>query len=200
MFTIQQRDVPEQLVLTEQRHVKAAELPDWIRAAGRPPDDGRGRTRRHHRPCLHRLSRSRQRRQREPRRSVRANPQRAGQRRRCGDAPRARPSRGLRQNHKSSGPVPGDPAGLSGPSPTISNRSTSRRRIRRARCTSRTSTRPGRATRSATSPSRFGDHDGHASARNAVDARGRVPDHRRVRAPVAPLDEGAAALRPAGSC
>ena len=24
MFTIQQRDVPEQLVLTEQRHVKAA--------------------------------------------------------------------------------------------------------------------------------------------------------------------------------
>jgi hypothetical protein len=34
MFTIQQRDVPEQLVLTEQRHVKAAELPDWIRAAG----------------------------------------------------------------------------------------------------------------------------------------------------------------------
>jgi hypothetical protein len=34
MFTIQQRDVPEQLVLTEQRHLKAAELPDWIRAAG----------------------------------------------------------------------------------------------------------------------------------------------------------------------
>jgi effector-binding domain-containing protein len=34
MFTIQQRDVPEQLVLTEQRHVKAAELPDWIRSAG----------------------------------------------------------------------------------------------------------------------------------------------------------------------
>ena len=34
MFTIQQRDVPEQLVLTEQRHVKAAELPAWIRAAG----------------------------------------------------------------------------------------------------------------------------------------------------------------------
>jgi effector-binding domain-containing protein len=34
MFTIQQRDVPDQLVLTEQRHVKAAELPDWIRAAG----------------------------------------------------------------------------------------------------------------------------------------------------------------------
>ena len=34
MFTIQQRAVPEQLVLTEQRHVKAAELPDWIRAAG----------------------------------------------------------------------------------------------------------------------------------------------------------------------
>jgi effector-binding domain-containing protein len=34
MFTIQQREVPEQLVLTEQRHVKAAELPEWIRAAG----------------------------------------------------------------------------------------------------------------------------------------------------------------------
>ena len=35
MFTVQQRDVSEQLVLTEQRHVKAAELPqDWIRAAG----------------------------------------------------------------------------------------------------------------------------------------------------------------------
>jgi hypothetical protein len=34
MFTIQQRDVPEQLVLTEQRHVKAAELPTWIRSAG----------------------------------------------------------------------------------------------------------------------------------------------------------------------
>ena len=34
MFNIQQRDVPEQLVLTEQRHVKAAELPEWIRTAG----------------------------------------------------------------------------------------------------------------------------------------------------------------------
>ena len=34
MLNIQQRDVPEQLVLTEQRHVKAAELPEWIRAAG----------------------------------------------------------------------------------------------------------------------------------------------------------------------
>jgi effector-binding domain-containing protein len=34
MFTIQQRDVPEQLVLTEQRHVKAADVPEWIRAAG----------------------------------------------------------------------------------------------------------------------------------------------------------------------
>ena len=34
MFTIQQRDVPEQLVLTEQRHVKAAQLPEWIRTAG----------------------------------------------------------------------------------------------------------------------------------------------------------------------
>ena len=34
MFTIQQRDVPEQLVLTEQRHVKAAQLAEWIRTAG----------------------------------------------------------------------------------------------------------------------------------------------------------------------
>jgi effector-binding domain-containing protein len=34
MFAIQQRDVPEQVVLTEQRHVRAADLPDWIRAAG----------------------------------------------------------------------------------------------------------------------------------------------------------------------
>jgi effector-binding domain-containing protein len=34
MYTIRQRDVPEQLVLTEQRHVKAGDLPDWIRAAG----------------------------------------------------------------------------------------------------------------------------------------------------------------------
>ena len=34
MFSIQQREVLEQLVLTEQRHVKAAELPDWIRSAG----------------------------------------------------------------------------------------------------------------------------------------------------------------------
>jgi len=34
MFAIHQRDVPEQVVLTEQRHVRAADLPDWIRAAG----------------------------------------------------------------------------------------------------------------------------------------------------------------------
>jgi effector-binding domain-containing protein len=34
MLNIQQRDVPEQVVLTEQQHVRAAELPDWIRAAG----------------------------------------------------------------------------------------------------------------------------------------------------------------------
>ena len=33
MFDIQQRDVPEQLVLTEQRNVKAGDLPDWIRGA-----------------------------------------------------------------------------------------------------------------------------------------------------------------------
>ena len=33
MFDIKQRDVPEQLVLTEQRHVKAGDLPDWIRGA-----------------------------------------------------------------------------------------------------------------------------------------------------------------------
>ena len=114
MFTIQQRDVPEQLVLTEQRHVKAAELPDWIRAAG-----GRLTTAAaghggitgpafivYHGPvsadseslvevCV-------------PIRSEQGN----GVERR--DAPRARPSRGLRQNHKSAGPVPGDPAGLSG--------------------------------------------------------------------------------------
>jgi effector-binding domain-containing protein len=34
MLNIQQREVPEQLVLTEQRHVRAGELPEWIRAAG----------------------------------------------------------------------------------------------------------------------------------------------------------------------
>ncbi len=33
MFDIHQREVPEQLVLTEQRHVHAAELPGWLRAA-----------------------------------------------------------------------------------------------------------------------------------------------------------------------
>ncbi|MGH3982379.1 MAG: MerR family transcriptional regulator [Pseudonocardiaceae bacterium] len=33
MFDIHQREVPEQLVLTEQRHVHAVELPDWLRAA-----------------------------------------------------------------------------------------------------------------------------------------------------------------------
>ena len=33
MFDIHQREVPEQLVLTEQRHVHATELPDWLRAA-----------------------------------------------------------------------------------------------------------------------------------------------------------------------
>lgn len=33
MFTIQQRDVPEQLVLIEQRHVNAGDLPEWIRGA-----------------------------------------------------------------------------------------------------------------------------------------------------------------------
>src|SRR5687768_90958 len=32
-FEIKERDVPEQLVLTEQRHVKAGELPEWIRGA-----------------------------------------------------------------------------------------------------------------------------------------------------------------------
>jgi DNA-binding transcriptional MerR regulator len=33
MFDIHQREVPEQLVLTEQRHVHVAELPGWLRAA-----------------------------------------------------------------------------------------------------------------------------------------------------------------------
>lgn len=33
MFEIQERDVPEQLVLTEQRHVPVGELPGWIEAA-----------------------------------------------------------------------------------------------------------------------------------------------------------------------
>ena len=33
MYEIHQRDVPEQLVLTEQRHVKADELPNWIMEA-----------------------------------------------------------------------------------------------------------------------------------------------------------------------
>src|SRR5262249_27245433 len=36
MFEISERDVPEQLVLTEQRHVRVDELPSWIgTAAGR---------------------------------------------------------------------------------------------------------------------------------------------------------------------
>jgi DNA-binding transcriptional MerR regulator len=30
MYTIQQRDVPEQLVLTEQRHILVADLPNWL--------------------------------------------------------------------------------------------------------------------------------------------------------------------------
>ena len=34
MYEIQERDVPEQLVLAEQRHVLVPELPDWIAAAG----------------------------------------------------------------------------------------------------------------------------------------------------------------------
>ncbi|WP_033818472.1 MerR family transcriptional regulator [Kitasatospora sp. MBT63] len=33
MFDIQQREVPEQLVLTEQRHIRPEELPEWIPAA-----------------------------------------------------------------------------------------------------------------------------------------------------------------------
>jgi len=33
MFDIQERDVPEQLVVTEQRHVPVGELPTWIEAA-----------------------------------------------------------------------------------------------------------------------------------------------------------------------
>jgi DNA-binding transcriptional MerR regulator len=33
MFEIQQRDVAEQLVLTEQRHIRAGELPTWMGAA-----------------------------------------------------------------------------------------------------------------------------------------------------------------------
>ncbi|WP_374771857.1 MerR family transcriptional regulator [Streptomyces sp. NBC_01310] len=33
MYEIQQREVPEQLVLTEQRHITPEELPDWIPAA-----------------------------------------------------------------------------------------------------------------------------------------------------------------------
>jgi DNA-binding transcriptional MerR regulator len=33
MYSVKQRDVPEQLVLTEQRHVLAPELPTWIPAA-----------------------------------------------------------------------------------------------------------------------------------------------------------------------
>jgi effector-binding domain-containing protein len=33
MFDVRERDVPEQLVLTEQRHVRVQELPGWITAA-----------------------------------------------------------------------------------------------------------------------------------------------------------------------
>ena len=33
MYEIEQRDVPEQVVLTEQRHVKVAELSAWLREA-----------------------------------------------------------------------------------------------------------------------------------------------------------------------
>jgi hypothetical protein len=35
MFEIHEREVPEQLVLTEQRHVQVGDLPDWIDAAMR---------------------------------------------------------------------------------------------------------------------------------------------------------------------
>jgi DNA-binding transcriptional MerR regulator len=34
MFDVRERDVPEQLVVSEQRHVLVPELPDWIAAAG----------------------------------------------------------------------------------------------------------------------------------------------------------------------
>ncbi len=34
MYDVRQRDVPEQLVVSEQRHVLVPELPDWIAAAG----------------------------------------------------------------------------------------------------------------------------------------------------------------------
>lgn len=34
MYEVQEREVPEQVVLTEQRHVTADELPEWIPAAG----------------------------------------------------------------------------------------------------------------------------------------------------------------------
>jgi len=34
MYEVEERDVSEQIVLTEQRHVSARELPDWIEAAG----------------------------------------------------------------------------------------------------------------------------------------------------------------------
>jgi DNA-binding transcriptional MerR regulator len=34
MYEIQERDVPEQVVLAEQRHVLVPDLPDWIAAAG----------------------------------------------------------------------------------------------------------------------------------------------------------------------
>ena len=34
MYEIQERDVPEQIVLAEQRHVLVPDLPDWIAAAG----------------------------------------------------------------------------------------------------------------------------------------------------------------------
>jgi effector-binding domain-containing protein len=34
MYEVQEREVPEQVVLTEQRHVTADELPSWIEAAG----------------------------------------------------------------------------------------------------------------------------------------------------------------------
>ena len=33
MFNVQQRDIPEQLVLTEQRHVQVHELPNWLEQA-----------------------------------------------------------------------------------------------------------------------------------------------------------------------
>ncbi len=112
MYEIQQREVPEQLVLTEQRHITPEELPHWIPAAlGRllPVAQAHGGV---FGPPVRRLPRGRRRGRRRPRRTLPAGRPRP-RRPPPGALPhRTGPHTGLHPPDQGAGGLPADPLGL----------------------------------------------------------------------------------------